>query len=463
MVKTGNGTPNCADTKISIPREDLTPLPTTICLVEPTPEIPVNAAAQKKVANRITMAEKKLTEFEQICNFATDSQLRHDMHVKIADLQAQIKSNKEKILKLKRNAECTQKWKEKKQKLLLESQEVILYDKPGHPPLLFKHPDLHDHIHDSVEFGSADEKQTTLLQEHHHPAWVAVAGVSHAETRDHPNGHYCLASVKCAKQFATVFADMSVVISQDDKAKIGLGVPAVGRTFHTLQSVHEPVCVADHDFPVGSGQELVPSVYLMIKPNESNDELRTGQLAIFVCRQWSLGTPSHTHMQDLESLTLDPQYDDVLKTNGEIRPIWMLLVNGGPDENPRHLKNIKTYCQLFQKFDLDYLTVRTHAPGQSKYNPVERGMATLSGKFAGITLPIDHFGTHLNTQGKVINPDLALQNFRYAGEALCNIWRHDLIFRKSVDAQYIEELVNPFENLQFEDLVLVNVIKITIN
>ena len=116
-------------------------------------------------------------------------------------------------------------------------------------------------------------------------------------------------------------------------------------------------------------------------------------------------------MQDLESLTLDSQYDDVLKADEEIRPIWILLVDGGSDENPRHLKNIKMYSQLFQKFNLDYLTVRTHAPRQSKYNPVERGMVTLSGKLAGITLPIDHFGTHLNTQGKVINPELALQNF----------------------------------------------------
>ena len=149
----------------------------------------------------------------------------------------------------------------------------------------------------------------------------------------------------------------------------------------------------------------------MIKPNEANDELRTGQLAIFVRRQWSLGTSSLTHMQDLESLVLDPQYNDILKKNEEIRPIWVLLVDGGPDENPRHLKNIKTYCQLFQKFDLDYLTVRTHAPGQSKYNPVERGMATLSGKLAGIILPIDYFGSHLNSQGKVTDPELAHRNF----------------------------------------------------
>ena len=105
--------------------------------------------------------------------------------------------------------------------------------------------------------------------------------------------------------------------------------------------------MADYDFPAGNGQKLIPSVYLMIKPNESNDELRIGKLAIFVRRQWSLGTSSLTHMQDLESLTSDPQYDDALKINGEIRPIWVLLVDGGPDENPRHLKNIKMYCQLF--------------------------------------------------------------------------------------------------------------------
>ncbi|GES90526.1 hypothetical protein GLOIN_2v1783204 [Rhizophagus clarus] len=77
-------------------------------------------------------------------------------------------------------------------------------------------------------------------------------------------------------------------------------------------------------------------------------------------------------------------------------------------------------------------------------------MATLSGKLAGITLPIDHFGSHLNTQGKVIDPELALQNFRYAGESLCDIWSRDLIFGKSVDARYVEELANPFENLEFE-------------
>jgi len=95
--------------------------------------------------------------------------------------------------------------------------------------------------------------------------------------------------------------------------------------------------------------------------------------------------------------------------------LWVLLVDGGPDENPKHLKNIIEYCKLFRFLDLDYITVRTHAPGQSSFNPVERGMAPLSSKLAGIVLPIDHYGTHLNSQGKVINEELAKKNFRFSG------------------------------------------------
>src|SRR6266540_2637983 len=155
-------------------------------------------------------------------------------------------------------------------------------------------------------------------------------------------------------------------------------------------------------------------------------------------------------MQDLESLVANSRYTDILKANGQIHPIWILLVDGGPDKNSRHLKNIKVYCQLFKKFDLDYLSVRTHAPGQSKYNPVERGMAMLSGKLAGVILLIDHFGKHLDSQGKVMNPELAAQNFQYAGEILCDLLIHHSIFGKYVDTKYVGIFTNLFKNLHLE-------------
>lgn len=55
---------------------------------------------------------------------------------------------------------------------------------------------------------------------------------------------------------------------------------------------------------------------------------------------------------------MDSKHDDVLKVEGEIRPIRILLVNRWPNENPRFLKNIKAYCQRFKKFNLDYFMLK---------------------------------------------------------------------------------------------------------
>ncbi|CAG8674427.1 6780_t:CDS:2, partial [Racocetra persica] len=50
---------------------------------------------------------------------------------------------------------------EKYQKLynITTDQEVVKYDSSGYSPLLFKHPDLPEQIHKSIEFGVADSKR----------------------------------------------------------------------------------------------------------------------------------------------------------------------------------------------------------------------------------------------------------------------------------------------------------------
>jgi hypothetical protein len=89
---------------------------------------------------------------------------------------------------------------------------------------------------------------------HHHSAIIANTSVSRSERNEHIDEHYCLASVKGIKQFAAIFPTYSVIISQDDKAKVPLGIPAVGRTFQTIQSFQKPVTLPDHDFPIGAQQ-----------------------------------------------------------------------------------------------------------------------------------------------------------------------------------------------------------------
>ncbi|GBC24607.2 hypothetical protein GLOIN_2v1766467 [Rhizophagus irregularis DAOM 181602=DAOM 197198] len=341
-----------------------------------------------------------------------------------------------------------------------EEGVVEQYNTLGRPSATMKDPELWDKIHDSVEFGAAyarrrkvvikvrtikhlretlEEKYNTYLSHqclstylqfhhqntfaachHHHPAKVGLASIARTDMKSHVDEYYCLASVKAVKIFAEVFADESIIISQDDKAKIGLGIPAVGRTFKTIQSVNEPVTVEDHDFPTGSKMKLIPSVYLVINPADSSNTLRTGQLSIFIRPEYFIGTSSATHIADLESIVKNENFSNTLKKEDKVRPIWVLLID-------------------------DYLTVRTHAPGQSAYNPVERSMISLSEKLAGITLPIEEFGPHLNSQGNVIDEELARRNFEYSGKKLCDIWKRDNIHEKPVTVEYVDQERNPFD------------------
>ena len=161
------------------------------------------------------------------------------------------------------------------------------------------------------------------------------------------------------------------MISQDDKAKVAVGIPAVGRHFETMQTVLESVSLPDHDFPIGTSQKLIPSVYLLINPKEADESLRASQMAIFIRVQWHIGSSSTTHMTDILSLVSNEEFTEFFNYKGKVKPLWILLVDGRPDENPWHLKNVNQYCKLFRHLNLDYLTIRTHAPGQSAYNPVE--------------------------------------------------------------------------------------------
>ncbi|CAG8817930.1 29317_t:CDS:2, partial [Gigaspora margarita] len=141
----------------------------------------------------------------------------------------------------------------------------------------------------------------------------------------------------------------------------------MGRTFKTMQSINEPVTVEDHNFSKKSKIKLIPSVYLLIDSNDSNTMLCSGQLTIF------------------------------------IRPEYFAL-------------------------DLDYLTICTYVPYQSAYSPMKRSMASLSEKFASITLPIDEYSM------------------------LCKLWSRDDIYSKPVTVYYVDQISQLFDDI--DDIVI---------
>ncbi|CAG8818743.1 25125_t:CDS:2 [Gigaspora margarita] len=347
-------------------------------------EICPNASAQKASYEKIKTARNKITEFESLYNIASDTSIRSDLAIRIQEQKDIVRTNDKKIKALKQHVANQARMMAKKQKQL--------------------------------------------------------------EEEDYPDSHYCLASVKSAHTFAATFHDHSIIISQNDKSKVPLGIPAVGQTFKSIETINEPVSISDHDFPLGRKMKLIPSIYLLINPNNTNNSFCSGHLTIYNRPEYFVGTTVLTHMANLISITNSEDYDEVIHIEEKIKPLWVLLVDGGPDENPKHLKNIIEFCKLFHFLNFDYLTVHTYAPGQSSFNPMERGMAPLSSKLAGIVLSIDYYSTHLNSQGKVIKEELAKENFCFLGEKLCDIWQHDQSHRRNVRTTYVDTHIDMFDN-----------------
>ncbi|RGB21496.1 hypothetical protein C1646_777865 [Rhizophagus diaphanus] len=120
---------------------------------------PPNAAAQKKAAEVINATNTKLAKLQRIYNTTADLEIQNNLAEHMVALKQVLQDKNTKVKKLKRQAEYQRKYRAKKSKLLLENNEVVQYDTPGHPSFLFQYPDLHEHIHECIEFRAADKKR----------------------------------------------------------------------------------------------------------------------------------------------------------------------------------------------------------------------------------------------------------------------------------------------------------------
>ena len=57
-------------------------------------------------------------------------------------------------------------------------------------------------------------------QRHHHPVQICLAAVGRNKINNQVDQHYCLASIKGVKSFASAFSQDIVLISQDNKTKV---------------------------------------------------------------------------------------------------------------------------------------------------------------------------------------------------------------------------------------------------
>ncbi|CAF2767137.1 unnamed protein product [Rotaria sp. Silwood2] len=255
----------------------------------------------------------------------------------------------------------------------------------------------------------------------------------------HEDGHFAAAAIRFAKDLASLFGNDSVFfLSQDDKCKVPIGLPAAKKQAPLLMHLDYVIQLPDHDFVVAPRHQLTPSVYAARVINAAGDVGYSGPTYIAIRSAKHDKSISANHRDDFGRLVKLQEFKNVaLDSSNKVKSIVIITVDGGPDENPRFSKTLASSIDIFKVHDLDALFVLAHAPGQSAFNAVERRMASLSHDLADLILPHDHFGTHLNANGSTIDFVLEKQNFQKAGEVLAEVWSNTVIDSYPVVASYV--------------------------
>lgn len=223
----------------------------------------------------------------------------------------------------------------------------------------------------------------------------------------HVDGLFCTSTIKYVEEICSLLGpDEVCFISQDDKARVPLGITAANKQGPLLMHVEYRVSLPDHDWVVAAKHKLIPSVYagITIKRDglgKTDAVTYSGPTYIAVRSGKHASSTAYAHGLDFQRLLDIKEFDSITRdpNTNMVKPIVVFSVDGGPDENPRYQKVIEIGIHHFVKNNLDALFIMTNAPGRSAFNRAERRMAPLSRELSGLILPHEHYGTHLDSQG----------------------------------------------------------------
>ena len=276
---------------------------------------------------------------------------------------------------------------------------------------------------------------------------VKLIKAQNDQHRRHTDTEFCTATINSLEEVAAVLGKEEVTfISQDAKARVPIGVTAANKQAPLMMHVEYKVKLPDHDFVKAPRHKLIPDVYAGIDLKASTNEFgnqRTvgysGPTYIAIRSAKHSQSTAYAHLEDIKTLSNIPEFKDIMLTSDLLhKPVRIITCDGGPDENPRYPKTIECAIDQFVEHNLDALFIATNAPGRSAFNRVERKMAPLSKELSGVLLEHDHFGSHLDSQGRTIDEALEIKNFEHAGDVLGKIWSATMIDGYPVKAQFIK-------------------------
>ena len=209
----------------------------------------------------------------------------------------------------------------------------------------------------------------------------------------HEDANFCFATKQYMKDIASLFGAENVfVLSVDDKAKVPIGVTAANKQSPLIMHVDYEMRLPDHDFVNAMNHKLTPSVYFACEIRTTSSKVApeifySGPTYIAIHSGKHDSSTAYSHCRDFDHVLKLEEFQSIVKSDGEVKPVATIFLDGGPDENRRFPKTLDVAVQHFNKHKFDVLLISTHAPGLSAYNQVERRMAPLSKVLAGLLLP----------------------------------------------------------------------------
>ena len=132
------------------------------------------------------------------------------------------------------------------------------------------------------------------------------------------------------------------------------------------------VSLPDHDWVVAAQHKLIPSVYagFLVQPNglgKPEAVSYSGPTYIAIRSGKHSSSTAYAHALDFERLLQLPEFNAIIKygPDNAVKPVIVITVDGGPDENPRYQKVIETAVHRFVQNNLDAYFIATNAPGRS--------------------------------------------------------------------------------------------------
>ncbi|CAB0045222.1 unnamed protein product, partial [Trichogramma brassicae] len=148
--------------------------------------------------------------------------------------------------------------------------------------------------------------------------------------------------IEYAFKFTSYTIELSRASPAHDKARVKIGLTAANKQSSRLMHLDYRVKLPDHDWVIASKHTLIPSVYagIQIKQNSSGSPENvtySGPTYVAIRSGKHSSSTAASHSNDIRKLYELESFKPIMYDHdNQIKPVLVISVDGGPDENPSH-------------------------------------------------------------------------------------------------------------------------------